>query len=154
MSLRSSLVLILGFGCAVLLPGCSKKFPPVVPTEGTVTLDGKPLPNATVTFIPLLNDYGAESSSIGTTDEQGRFTLTCQFNNQPGAAVGEHVVVITDPPLPANLRRVQDPSEADAYRAKLGNRPIPPEYTTFAKSKLRVEVKQGQDALTIALTRP
>ncbi len=153
MSLRSSLVLTLGFGCALLSTGCSKRFPPVVPTEGTVTLNGKPLPNATITFIPLQTDFGAEAYSSGTTDEQGRFTLTCQFNNQPGAPVGQHVVVVTDPPLPENLRRSQNDREIDAQRAKLGNRPIPLEYGSFAKSQLRADVKEGQQALTISLTR-
>ena len=154
MSLRTSLVLTFGLGCALLLSGCSKKFPPVVPTEGTVTLNGKPLPNATITFIPLLDSFGIEASSTGTTDEQGHFTLTCQFNNQPGAAVAQHFVLVTDAPPPKELRRVQDPREADAYRAKLGNRPIPPEYATFATSQIRVDVKEKQDALTISLTRP
>jgi hypothetical protein len=153
MSLRWSFVLTLGFGCALLSAGCGKSPPAVVPTEGNVSLDGKPLANVTVTFMPLLDGFGAEWSSTGTTDEQGHFTLTCQINNQPGAAVGQHAVMITDAPVPEHLRRVQDTRELDALRAKSGSRPIPPQYGTFAKSPLRVEVKEGQNPIEITLTR-
>jgi hypothetical protein len=141
--------------CLVIIPlaGCAKKFPAIVPTEGTVMLNGKPLANASITFVPLLDHFGNESSSTGVTDEKGYFTLTCRYNNKPGAAVGEHVVVIAEMPLPQEMRRVQDSRAIDAYRAKSGNRPIPADYTSFAKSPLRVTVKEGQESVPIVLNR-
>jgi hypothetical protein len=152
MSPRSCAVVVL---CLALIPlaGCGKKFPAIVPTEGTVMLNGKPLANASVTFVPLLEQFGAESSSTGVTDEQGHFTLTCRYNNQPGAAVGEHVVVIAEVPMPQEMRKVQDSRAIDAFRAKSGNRPIPADYTSFGKSPLRVTVKQGQESVPIVLNR-
>src|SRR5262249_60890348 len=103
--------------------------------------------------IPLLDSFGVESNSVGVTDAQGRFQLTCQYNSQPGAVVGEHVVLISEPPLPDNLRKVQDSGVIDRYRATRGNRPIPVDYTTLGTSPLRVEVKEGQAQYDLELKR-
>ena len=68
---------------ALFSQGCGKEPPPaIVPAQGTVLLDGAPLPNAQVRFIPNIG-YGAEYIATGVTDDQGRFTLQC--NGQPGA---------------------------------------------------------------------
>ena len=152
MSLRARLFVALIL-CAGPPAGCAKKFPPIVPTEGTVTINGKPLPNAAVTFVPVLEHFGAESYSTATTDGNGHFVLTCHFNNQPGAAVGEHVVLIEEGALPEKMRGEQDGRVIDAYRAKLGNRPIPPEYSSFGKSPLRTEVKEGRGPVAVAISR-
>jgi hypothetical protein len=139
--------------CALSLVGCARRFPEVVPTSGVVVIDGKPLANASVTFVPMLNDFGAESYAVGVTDEQGRFTLTCRYNNQPGAAAGPNVVLVTEAPMPGDVRKSQDSRVQSAYEAKLGNRPIPPAYGTVGTSPLKVEVKPGQGELTLTLTR-
>jgi hypothetical protein len=80
---------------AVFLAGCESH---VVPVSGRVTLNGKPLAGAVVTFQP----HGARDStqpattgSVGRTDEQGRFSLQLVAPEQAGAAVGEHVVTIS-----------------------------------------------------------
>ena len=55
--------------CATLfLTGCGIKSngPPLMPVSGTVTLDGKPLPGATILFIPTGSTHG--TSSGGRTD--------------------------------------------------------------------------------------
>lgn len=145
--------LALGLTAVALAAGCAKRLPPVVPVEGTVLVDGKPLPKAVVTFMPLLDEFGAESNSTAVTDENGRFVLTCRYNDLPGAVVGRHVVFVNEPPLPAELRKSQDSRLVDTYRAKLGNRPIPPQYTSATASPLRQEVKAGAGPITIELTR-
>jgi hypothetical protein len=125
----------------------------VVPVQGTVTLNGKPLPKASVTFVPQLDHFGAESNSTAVTDENGRFTLTCAYNDQPGAIVGKHVVLVTESPLPDDLRNVRDARAIDRHRANLGNRPIPPQYSSVSQSPLQIEIKKGQESVTIELTR-
>jgi hypothetical protein len=69
-----------------LFVGCSN----LVAVQGEVMLDGKPLPNAKVMFMPKGGGRPAE----GTSDAQGKFKLT---TNQPfdGAAPGEYVVTVT-----------------------------------------------------------
>lgn len=61
----------------------------LVPVEGTVTLDGQPLPDAWVTFSPEL---GRPSS--GKTDSEGRYRL--QYTpDARGAVPGKHHVTIS-----------------------------------------------------------
>jgi hypothetical protein len=79
---------VLALGC-----GGSKKFAPV---SGTVTLGGKPLSGATVTFIPIANPGSIEAgdSSVGKTNEKGGYTLTSSTGKN-GAQVGKHKVSIS-----------------------------------------------------------
>ena len=150
---RIVVIIIIGLGGLIALNGCGRRLPSVVPVQGTVLLDGKPLPLASVTFVPLLDRFGAESNSTAGTDENGHFTLTCAYNNQPGAVVGKHVVLVTESPLPDDLRKVRDSQVIDRYRAKLGNRPIPPRYSSVGASPLQIEIKEGQERVTLKLTR-
>jgi hypothetical protein len=57
--------------------------------SGTVTLDGEPLPRATVEFQPTTG-----SPSYGITDDSGRYRLI-YLRNKPGALIGEHIVRVT-----------------------------------------------------------
>jgi hypothetical protein len=87
------------------------------------------------------------------TDENGQFTLTCAYNNQPGAVVAKHVVLVTESSLPEELRNNQDSRVLDNYRAKLGNRPIPPEYSSVSLSPIKIEVTKDQSEYKLELTR-
>ena len=85
-----------GVVLAVLLSGCRSYKASAV--SGRVTLDGKPLPNATVTFVPEANAPGKDPlpSSIGTTGEDGRYSLVFDNDSKTeGAVVGKHKVIIT-----------------------------------------------------------
>jgi hypothetical protein len=62
--------------------------PPLGKVQGTIKLDGKPLANARVEFIP----QQARASS-GMTDASGVYTLNFDEAHK-GAAVGEHIVRI------------------------------------------------------------
>lgn len=83
-------------GCLVCLAigGCHSD---VVPVSGRVTLNGKPLAGAVVTFQPH-SEHGPRpgtTGSVGRTDEEGRFRLRLVEPDAPGAAVGEHSVTIS-----------------------------------------------------------
>jgi hypothetical protein len=72
------------------LVGCGSDGPELVNVTGIVTLDGKPIPNAVVTFNPVA---AGGSNSMGKTDAKGRYQL--EFSqDKKGALVGEHVVEI------------------------------------------------------------
>ncbi|OWK42942.1 DUF4198 domain-containing protein [Fimbriiglobus ruber] len=136
------------------LAGCAPKLPPIVPVEGVVTINGQPLANAAVTFIPLLDHFGMEAVSVATTDAQGKFTLICKQNEQPGAVAGTHLVMVRELPVPKEMRRViQDGRVIDAYYAKSGNRPIPPDYKSTAHTPLRVEISRATPTVTLELKR-
>lgn len=58
---------------------------------GVVTLDGEPVPEAKIMFMPL---DGGPRNSFGTTNEKGEFKLST-FGMNDGALVGRHAVTIT-----------------------------------------------------------
>jgi hypothetical protein len=125
----------------------------VTEVEGVVLLNGSPLPKALVTFMPELDNFGAEMNSTGETDDQGRFTLTCNHKQQPGACVGTHRVLVTDLPVPPELRAAEAQGELAGYLRTLKNRPIPLDCGNYAKTPLRAEVKADQKMYQITLTR-
>src|SRR5262249_27933788 len=146
----------LGSLLALALPGCGKPpRPPVVPVEGVLLLNGQPLPQARIEFVPDLEHYGAEMNSTGLTDDQGRFTLTCAYQGQPGAAVAKHRVLVTNPPTPEGARGQDEKSQAvyAQFQAKLKNRPIPPAYSNVARPPCVGEVKADRNSYGLKLTR-
>jgi hypothetical protein len=136
----------------VLASGCAPKPPAIVPVEGTVYLDGQPLPQARVEFIPQLKDFGAEYNSSAITDENGHFVLTCALGQQPGAAVATHKVLVTEN-TPDDLRGMGAQAKLAEYLAKLKNRPIPDGYGVLSKTSLNVEIKPGQGPVELKLSR-
>jgi hypothetical protein len=79
-------------GLTILLfaaAGCGRRLP--VPVSGTVTLNGKPIEGATVTFHVLGDDKEGRPAS-GTTDRTGTFHL--KTGDEVGARPGEYKVVI------------------------------------------------------------
>ena len=80
-------------GLTVLLgaaAGCDGQRPPVA-VSGRVTLDGKPVEGAIVTF-HLLGDDKEGRPATGQTDRTGTFRLTT--GNEAGARPGEYKVVV------------------------------------------------------------
>ncbi|MCL2347621.1 MAG: DUF4198 domain-containing protein [Planctomycetaceae bacterium] len=63
--------------------------------EGIVTLDGKPVPKAIVTFQPKTPTKESDVAT-GSTDNNGRFTLTSS-NGDPGkgALEGDYIVLVS-----------------------------------------------------------
>jgi hypothetical protein len=85
----------------LVVPGCGGGDPSLVAVSGIVTLNGQPLKDATVEFVPK-EGWG----SLGKTDESGRYELLYRARKK-GAIAGSHKVRITtgiepnaDSPLP------------------------------------------------------
>jgi hypothetical protein len=102
---------------------------------GTVTLDGQPVPDATVIFQPEVEG----PQSTGRTDATGKFELAYSTTGI-GAKVGKHKVLITTggkkPDSSGNLTEVPET--------------IPEKYN--AKSELTVEVTPGRNTHDFELT--
>jgi hypothetical protein len=67
-----------------------------VAASGTVTLDGKPVENASVTFFPANKDSGGRQA-LGVTDSSGRFTLKTHLGGtatEAGAEANEYKVTV------------------------------------------------------------
>ncbi|HAC92801.1 MAG TPA: hypothetical protein DCF63_19535, partial [Planctomycetaceae bacterium] len=95
---------ILTVFATLLLVGCGGRSD-LGNVSGLVTLDGKPLPSATVVFQP----DASGPASYGLTDAQGRYSVMYDVG-QSGAVVGMHTVKIStyqekdpdaDPPIAA-----------------------------------------------------
>src|SRR5262249_15860253 len=149
-------IVYLGLAAVAILfgPGCTPRLPPVVPVSGTVFLDGKPLPLARIEFVPDLQHFGAESNSSAVTDEEGRFPLVCNHQQQTGGVVGSHHVLVIEY-VPDEFRgfSAKAQQQLSDYQAKLKNRPIPEQYGVVSRTPLTIEVKAGQETYDVQLTR-
>jgi hypothetical protein len=103
--------------------------PPLGSVSGTVKLDGKPLANATIRFIPLDDsgrmDRKGASAALGLTDDSGHYRLI-YVKDIMGAAVGQSRVEI----------QARDDSGRDRVRREFN-----------AQSTLQREVKSGSQVL-------
>jgi hypothetical protein len=88
----------LSFVLVLSLAGCGGGSHETAPVSGQVMLDGKPLANAMVMFVPEAG-AGAKDpvpSAVGTTGDDGRYSLVLQSGaKKTGAVVGKHKVMIT-----------------------------------------------------------
>jgi len=79
----------------VLTAGCGGGKQKLAKVSGVVTLDGKPLDGAMVTFQPT--DGGRPAT--GVTGADGHFTLTT-YTSGDGAQLGDHKVLVTKSTAP------------------------------------------------------
>ncbi|MCI0462253.1 MAG: carboxypeptidase-like regulatory domain-containing protein [Gemmataceae bacterium] len=89
MRMQREYLATLAVALLLLASGCGGKKP--VKVSGVVTLDGKPLPNATVSFNPA--EAGGQSAN-GRTDSSGAYQLTT-YNTGDGALPGDYKVTVT-----------------------------------------------------------
>lgn len=121
----------------VCIVGCNNN-PKTVTVKGQVLLDGQPLPNVIVTFMPS----DGSRSATATTDEEGRFYDASSFQKNDGAVPGSHRVAINPkdpPPMPGMSGDPGSPGGDAATYAP----PFPERYTIPANSGLEAEVEVG-----------
>jgi hypothetical protein len=140
------------FAIALVLVGCSPAPPQIVPVSGTVTLDGKPLPNAEVRFIPTRDGLDGNMVGIGVTDDDGKYTLRLPGKTESGCCACECKITITEGPIPDDLRG-NDQMAATNFLKNLKNRPIPKSFTRMADTPLVVTVTPEQTDYPIELSR-
>jgi len=139
------------------LAGCAGRGGPATEfVGGVVTLDGAPLENATVTFIPA-ESGGAVAS--GVTGADGRFSLTTASAGAvagKGAPVGAYDVTVVK--LPTVATPILDPNDPRyASQADLPVSPptskslVPEAYGVRGSSGLKATVKKGTNEVTLSL---
>jgi hypothetical protein len=133
---------------ASLLIGCQEgsKFPRTEMVEGTILLDGVPIPKASITFLP--SGGGGEIAS-GFSDEQGRFTISSQ-NGAPGqgALIGEYRVTVSQ----VEVTYTPSPSDPEAGTTT-AKELLPAIYRDKEKTPLNVSIQQGKNKVTLELTK-
>ncbi len=130
--------------------GCSKPTLEFGEVEGTVTLNGKPLPNVEVVFTPEFTDSKGQVNPTSTsyTDEKGHYSLWCGQIDTAGAVLGNYRVCVNDIaaiPMPA-LEFGDDPAAARAHRP--GPLRVPTRYSSTSQTPFRdVKVSAGKSKL-------
>lgn len=132
--------------------GCGQRGPKMGSIKGKVTLDGKPIAQAVVTFMP---EEGGPASS-GMTADDGTYRVACPLGE--GAVVGKHrVSVRSQPPIPAMAGQVPDEDDPNynpawdaSARAPAFVERIPARYNT--KTELVRDVKPGENIIDLELT--
>jgi hypothetical protein len=110
--------------------------------HGIVTLDGKPVENAMVTFIP---QGGSGTRPTGQTGPDGSFQLTTR-NPNDGAPPGDYLVIVqyeegTEVPPATNVKDAMAGARKAAAKPKKPPKyVIPAIYTDPAKTVLKQKV--------------
>ncbi len=123
--LKFSTAIVAVVGC-LLVVGCKQSGPELVRVEGTVTMDGKPLANASIEFAPAPGTNA--TTSYGVTDSNGHYVM--EFSDtRSGVMPGKYIVRISTE---------QVDEETGSIKQK---ETVPAKYNV--NSELVVEVKPG-----------
>ena len=122
--------------------GCGGRTYDIVQVSGTVTIDGKPLTNATILTQPVGSQENLRPGpgSFCRLDDEGHFQLEFQHEDEPGAVPGEVWVKL----MKNGKELAADDDSAQMIRSK-----IPYEYRE-GKAKHTIPA-EGSDAWDIAL---
>ncbi len=127
------LTLFIGFACVLL--GCSEtRKGDKAEVFGMVTLDGTPVADAQIRFMPKSNtDLG---TAFSRTNAQGEFIIKPDANNNNWLKPGKYIVLISKiAPLEA---KVMGTPEVNL---------LPTQYSLQAKTPLTAELQNGENKL-------
>jgi hypothetical protein len=117
------------------LAGCGQDGPPLALVEGTVTLDGEPLPRAQLEFQPQRG-----STSYGETDKSGHYYLL-YTPTRDGAMLGEHTIrIITGGEI----------FDSETREMRVATERVPARYNV--ETTLKREVVDGNNVIDFELT--
>lgn len=143
----SYLCVIMSFFC-VGCGGIGTDTPDLGTVTGIITMDGKPLPNCVVSFIPETG-----RAAFGVTDESGKYELS-YLSETKGAKIGKNTVRIA---TVAKNEGAEEPMEEvvdvdGKVTAKNKNKVkeiIPAKYNT--KTELKADVTAGYNSFNFDL---
>lgn len=141
-------MLIVSVILALPLIGCGKGTLKTEPVQGTVTLDGVPLSDATVNFNPVSS--GA-IPGYARTDAQGHYILQTQNGSaQAGTVEGDYIVTF------GKTTTISEGTTKNSYGQTIERmRPketLPDIYLTVKTSPFKVTITQGKNVLDFDLT--
>jgi hypothetical protein len=148
--IRLTAVLALALGG---LAGCGSGEGEVklVPVVGTVTQGGKPLANASLSFIP---DPGNKDSTPGTASSDATGYYAAMWLTRSGLAPGSYRVMITADPS-AGGGATPPEFQADPLMGQFRNAAAQPaaKKSTTPKSEFKAQVTDGKDPFDFDLGR-
>lgn len=127
----------------IVLVGCGKTEVPFVPVSGILKdVDGQPMADIKVTFMPDVREGNRGPSSTAETDSAGKFTLRSVDNKREGAVAGKHRVTLID-------MKEERPAQGEEPRETSR---IPSVLST-EDGALLVEVVEGKEVELVAKVR-
>ena len=125
----------------------------MVAAEGTVMLDGRPLPKVRLEFIPTFGGFGGELLATAEAGDDAKFRVMNGIGT--GLCAGTYKVTVHELPPPADMQeyRADTPARQKAYYAALANRPIPERYGSLTTTPLVVEITPQTTDYAITLDR-
>jgi hypothetical protein len=134
---------------ALLAAGCSRG-PQFAQVEGIVTLDGKPLADVEVVFLPDPEKGNFGPHSTAYTDEDGRFRMYCEKSAAAGVVLGPQRVIIRDIttlPDPPGARGEPKPPPPKSNPSRVPRFPLT--YALPAQTPFRdIEINPGPQTFT------
>jgi hypothetical protein len=132
---RQSTALCCCLLAALLATGCNGSGLNLAPVEGIVTLDGQPVADAGVLFVP--SDPKQGPPAMGVTDATGAFSL--RTVNDDGAVVGDYRVSISK-----SEQSLQPVAGSRALR-HIVKRHVPEKYEAVESSGLTATVAEDEN---------
>ncbi len=131
----------LTIGC-LAFAGCGESGPPLHKVEGTVSLDGKPLKDAEITFIPDPANAHVTAGSAFSADDG---TYKARFQSSFGLAAGKYVVTVRKTEV-ADMSKVPEAMKNDPAQLEMMGltKPVTKDnYSSPEKSPFKIEVASG-----------
>ena len=153
--IRNLLTCGIFFGClaiATTMTGCQRA--DFASVQGVVTLDGKPLVDVEVQFLPVANQQRNHPSASAYTDGNGRFSIVASSGY--GVLMGTHHICINDAMvmMPTSSAAQEDgslPAEGKTRTAKRRSR-IPTIYSDSLNTPFKnIEIKSQSVTQDFAL---
>ena len=138
-------------GLLATVPACGGGAIKTEGVTGVVTLDGEPLPNATVYFTPVDGASGAQQG-VGTTNELGEYKLQTLYGAaDAGTTPGDYVVTIDCiDEVPTGGTTTNDDGEEIPETEEVQR--VPARYLNGETSGLTATVVKGANTFNFDLT--
>ena len=138
---------------ALLLTGCSGGTTvEVVPVSGVLVLRGKPLPNAEIKLVPMVDGLDGNFVASGVSNAKGEFTLRLPGKDESGCCACDCKVLVVEGPIPGD--RGEDEAsimKAANFLKSLKNRPIPKEYERLRSTPLTLTIVPNNPKIEVIL---
>jgi hypothetical protein len=129
---------------SIPMMGCGSDGPELAEVSGVVSVDGKPVPGAVLTFVPT----GGGSPSYGGTDKDGKYRLMFT-DTKYGAMIGDHEVeIVTNKPSAAEIAEMK----AEGQEVNVTFVSIPKQYKQKGALTAKVERKKNVVNFTLMTT--
>jgi len=134
--------------CFLFLSGCSARGSKIT---GLVTLDGKALPQASLSFVPA--EEGLTGINSARTNDEGKFEVLPNPKTKLTLRPGKYIVYVSKlVDKSGNLPPPEDAAQLEASGAL--RQAVPLKYTSHPDipPQIKVEIKKGDTDLKIDLT--